>query len=321
MEINRQTEMRKVFAQEMERHMAENPRIVYFDADLAKGIGTRNLTERFPDRTFNVGIAEQNMASVAAGMASYGFLPFITSFTPFVTRRICDQIAISICYAGQNVKIVGSDPGISAETNGGTHMSMEDIGVLRSIPGLVIFEPADQYQLIRALPDVIAYPHAMYIRLWRKAVTPVFGPDSSFDLFRVEPVRSGGDVTIFASGYMLGQSVVAARLLAEQGIDAEVVNVHTIKPIDEEGVVAGARKTGAAVVAENHNVIGGLGSAVAETLAKRCPTPVEFVGVQDRFGQVGKLDFLAEEYGMTPADIAAAARRAVARKGESGRRG
>lgn len=307
-------ELRKTFSEEMEKHMALNDKIVFFDADLAKGIGTLNLHRKFPDRTFNVGVAEANMASVAAGMSSYGYLPFITTFTPFATRRIADQIAISCLYAKQNVKIVGSDPGISAEINGGTHMSMEDIGVVRSIPEIVIFEPVDHVQLIKSFPKIIDYKGTMYIRLWRKEIEPVFGEDYEFDLFKADMVREGTDVTIFATGFMVQESLKACAELEKEGIHAEVINIHTIKPIDTDAVVRSVAKTGACVVAENHNVIGGLGSAVAETLARLHPAPVEFVGIQDRFGQVGYLDFLAEEYGLTPANVAAAARRAVERK-------
>ena len=209
---------------------------------------------------------------------------------------------------------MGSDPGISAEINGGTHMSMEDIGVIRSIPGIVIFEPVDHVQLIKSFPKIIEYPGTMYIRLWRKEIEPVFAEDYAFDLFKADTVREGTDVTIFATGFMVQESLKACAELEKEGIHAEVINIHTIKPIDEEAVVRSVRKTGACVVAENHNVIGGLGSAVAETLARLCPAPAEFVGIQDRFGQVGMLDFLAEEYGLTPSDVADAARRAIRRK-------
>lgn len=307
-------EMRKVFSAEMEKWMEKNDKIIYFDADLAKGIGTLNLHKKFPGRAINTGIAEQNMTAIAAGMSSYGFIPFITSFTPFATRRACDQIAISCLYAQQNVKIVGSDPGISAQTNGGTHMSMEDIGVVRSIPNIVIFEPCDNTELVKALPQIIDYKGTMYIRLWRKELPPVYSDDYEFDLFKASIVREGKDVTLYSSGYMVSQALKAAELLKKEGIDAEVINVHTIKPVDADTVVASAKKTGAAVTLDNHNVIGGLGSAVMEVLAQNYPIPVETIGVRDRFGQVGLLDFLEQEYGMTPEDITAAAKRAVARK-------
>ena len=308
-------EMRKVYSAEMEKLMAENDKIVYFDADLAKGIGTLNLNAKFPERAINVGIAEQNMTAIAAGMSSYGFIPFITSFTPFVTRRACDQIAISCLYAQQNVKIVGSDPGIAAQTNGGTHMSMEDIGVMRSIPNMVISEPCDATELVKALPKIIEYQGTMYIRLWRKELPAVYADNYNFELFKASTIKKGKDVTLYASGFMVSQAVQAAEILEKENISAEILNVHTIKPIDEDSVVASAEKTGAAVTCDNHNFIGGLGSAVMEALAHNYPVPVESIGVKDRFGQVGDVKFLAEEYQLMPQDIVRAAKKAIARKG------
>ena len=260
-------EMRQMLCQCLDQMMAENENIVVIDADLAKPNGTFPLRKKYPDRAFDVGIAEQNMTSIAAGMSSYGFIPFITSFTPFASRRICDQIAISIAYAKQNVKIIGSDPGIAAEFNGGTHMSMEDIGVLRSIPELVIFEPVDTVQLQQALPQIVAHNGPVYIRMFRKAIDDVFtAPDYRFDLFTADYLKKGKDVTVFCSGIMVQETLKANALFQKAGIDAEIVNIHTIKPIDRKVVVESAKKTGAVVVAENHNVIGGLNSAVCEVL-------------------------------------------------------
>lgn len=308
-------EMRAVFAQVLGELMQSNPNICCLDADLAKANGTIKLRERFPERAFDVGVAEQNMASVAAGMASYGFIPFICSFTPFATRRMCDQLAISVSYAKQNVKIVGTDPGISAELNGGTHMSVEDVGVLRSIPGMVIFEPVDALQLAKALPAIVEYEGPVYIRMFRKAAPPVFEEDYSFDLFRADMMKEGADVSLFASGIMLRAAQEAAKLLGEEGIDAEVVNIHTLKPLDAQAVLRSVAKTRCAVTCENHNVMGGLYSAVCETLCREDPVPVEAVGIQDHFGEVGKLPFLQEKYRMRPEDIVAAAKKARQRAG------
>lgn len=308
-------EMRQMLCQCLDQMMAENENIVVIDADLAKPNGTFPLRKKYPDRAFDVGIAEQNMASIAAGMSSYGFIPFITSFTPFASRRICDQIAISIAYAKQNVKIIGSDPGIAAEFNGGTHMSMEDIGVLRSIPELVIFEPVDTVQLQQALPQIVAHNGPVYIRMFRKAIDDVFtAPDYRFDLFTADYLKKGKDVTVFCSGIMVQETLKANVLFQKAGIDAEIVNIHTIKPIDRKVVVESAKKTGAVVVAENHNVIGGLNSAVCEVLMQEYPVPLRAVGVQDRFGQVGKMPFLKKEYRMTAEDIAKAAQEVMALK-------
>jgi len=307
-------EMRAVFGEVLDQLMAKDERIVVIDADLARANGTFNLRDKYPERAFDVGVAEANMASIAAGMASYGFVPFITSFTPFATRRICDQITISITYAKRNVKIVGTDPGISAELNGGTHMSMEDIGVLRSIPNMVIFEPVDAVQLAKALPQIVDYEGVVYIRMFRKVSPIVFGDDYKFDLFKADTLREGTDVTLFASGIMVAEALKAAESLKAEGIEAEVVNVHTIKPIDREAVIKSARKTGAAVACENHNVIGGLYSAVAEVLIEECPVPMKAVGVQDHFGEVAKIDYLKKKYKMTVEDIIAAAKEAISKK-------
>jgi transketolase len=307
-------EMRQVLAGELDSLMSKDERIVVIDADLARANGTMSLRDKYPERAFDVGIAEQNMAAVAAGMAAYGFIPFIGSFTPFATRRICDQITISIAYAKRNVKIIGSDPGISAELNGGTHMSMEDIGVLRSIPGIVIFEPVDSVQLAKALPAIVEYDGPVYIRMFRKASPIVFKDDYKFELFKADMVREGRDVTLFATGIMVAEALKADEMLKAEGITAEIINIHTIKPIDREAVVKSAKKTGAVVTCENHNVIGGLKSAVAEVLVEEYPVPVKGIGVQDHFGEVAKMDYLKKKYHMTAEDIVKAVKAAIAMK-------
>ena len=306
-------EMRAVYAECLAELMTQDRHVCVLDADLAKASGTRKLYERFPEQMFDCGVAEQNMASIAAGLASYGFKPWIESFTPFATRRICDQIAISISYAKQNVKIVGTDPGISAELNGGTHMSMEDIGVVRSIPGMVIFEPVDEVQLRAAMPVLNAYEGPVYMRLFRKVSPVVFGEDYKFDLFKADLLREGKDLSIFVSGMLTKDVLDAAELLKAEGIDAEVVNVHTIKPVDRETVLASARKTGAVLTVENHNVIGGLHSAILETLAEE-KIPACAVGIRDRFGEVGKMPYLREAMGLTVENIVETAKKAVSLK-------
>ena len=306
-------EMRAAYAECLAKMMEEDKHVCVLDADLAKASGTRALYERFPRQMFDCGVAEQDMASIAAGLASYGYKPYIESFTPFATRRICDQIAISICYAKSNVKVVGTDPGISAELNGGTHMSMEDIGVLRSIPGIVIFEPVDETQLRAAMPVINEYNGCVYIRLFRKATPDVFGPDYKFDLFKADTIREGKDLSIFVSRLMTTDAIKAAEVLEEEGISCDVINVHTIKPIDRETVISSARKTGAVLTVENHNVIGGLHSAVLETLAGE-KIPAMAVGVQDRFGEVGKMPYLREVLGLTVDNIVKTAKEAIALK-------
>ena len=307
-------EMRQVLAAELDKIMSENSNVVVIDADLSKPNGIAGLRKKYPDRAFEVGIAEQNMASVAAGMSSYGFIPFITTFTPFASRRICDQIAISIVYAKQNVKIIGSDPGISAEFNGGTHMSVEDIGVLRSIPNIVIFEPVDNIQLKKALPQIVDYDGAVYIRMFRKEISNVFGNDCDFDLFKASKLQDGRDVSIFCSGIMTQETMKANEILKSRGINADIINIHTIKPIDVDAIIESAKKTGAVLTVENHNIIGGLKSAVCEVLMEEFPVPLRAIGIKDQFGQVGKLQFLKEFYNMRAEDIVNAAEEVISLK-------
>lgn len=306
-------EMRAVYAQCMAELMKADKNVCILDADLARANGTLGMYPDFPEQMFDVGIAEQNMASIGAGLASYGFKPYVQSFTAFATRRICDQIAISICYAKQNVKVVGTDPGMYAELNGGTHMSFEDIAVLRSIPGIVIFEPVDEVQLRAAMPVINDYDGCVYIRLFRKEAPVVFGEGYQFDLFKADQLREGGDVSIFVSGQLTTDVLAAADRLAQEGIKADVYNIHTIKPIDRETVLASAKKTGCVLTVENHNVIGGLHSAVAETLSTS-KLPVVGLGVNDRWGEVGKVPYLSQALGLNTDNIVAKAKEAIAVK-------
>jgi transketolase len=296
-------EIRKVLGELLDNAMANDDKIVVLDADLAKSNGTYALQKKYPGRAVDVGVSEANMASMAAGMASYGYKPFISTFTPFATRRIADQIAISICYANMNVKIIGTDPGIAAEFNGGTHMSVEDIGILRSIPNIVIFEPVDEIQLAKAFPQILAYEKPLYIRLYRKDLPSVFTEDYKFDLFKADVLKEGKDITIIASGLMVQESLSALKLI--NGIDVELINVHTIKPIDVETIQKSALKTGKVIVVENHSIIGGLGSAVLEAL-ESTPTIVKRLGIPDRFGEVGKMPYLKKIFKMRAEDIAQA---------------
>ena len=309
-------QLRAVYAEELGKLMERDPKTVLLDADLGKASGTLGLRKRFPDRIYDCGVAEQNMASIGAGLASYGFKPWIETFAPFATRRICDQIAISICYPGLNVKIVGTDPGIAAELNGATHMTMEDIGVVRSIPGILIFEPVDEVQLRAAMPALDAYEGPVYLRMARGEQPAVFGEGYEFDLFRADMLRKGTDLTICVSGIVTRDALDAAEALAAEGISCEVLNVHTIKPIDQETIIASARRTGSVLTVENHNVVGGLHAAVLEALARE-RVPVFAVGVEDRFGEVGKLPYLKPALGLTKEHVVEAAREAVRSKVEN----
>lgn len=305
---------RDVYGRVMSSLMEKDDRIVVLDADLARCNGTFKLREKFPDRTLDVGIAEANMASMAAGMASVGMKPWISSFTPFATRRIADQIAISIAYAKQNVKIVGTDPGISAELNGGTHMSLEDVGIIRSIPTTVVFEPIDEVMLEKAIPVINDYYGMVYIRMFRKDQPIITKPDYKFDLFKADVLSEGSDVTVFATGIMVQTALEAKEILLNKGIDAEIINIHTIKPIDQQTVLNSVKKTRCAVVAENHNVHCGLYSAVTEVICANDPIPVIPVAIKDRFGEVGKMPYLRERFNLTVDDLVNACLKSIEMK-------
>lgn len=314
-----QKEMRAVYCQTLLELAEKDERIVNVQADLMAGHGMKPFAEKYPERTFNVGVAEANMIGVAAGLATTGKIPFVHSFGTFSTRRCFDQIAISVCYAKLKVCIIGSDPGVAAELNGGTHMALEDVGLMRTLPGIMIVEPTDSVQLKAMLPALIADERPVYIRLYRKATESVFSEGYMFHPGKADLLREGADVTIFATGVCVAEALQAAEILAGDGLHARVMNMHTVKPLDTEAVVAAARETGAVVTAENHGIIGGLGSAVAETLAEEYPVPLVRVGVRDRFGEVGKQSYLMQTFGLTANDIAAAARRAWQRKSSSGK--
>ncbi len=296
-------EFRQALRNTLAELMEKDPRICVLDADLAKPNGTFPLYEKFPNRCYNAGISEANMASVAAGLSAYGMIPFIVTFTPFASRRICDQIAVSIAYARQKVIIIGTDPGITAELNGGTHMSFEDVSVLRAIPTMLIYDAADANQLAQALPQLIEYDGPVYVRIPRKSRPDVYKEGYEFKLGKADVVKEGQDLTIIASGTMVYESMVAATELEKEGVSVEVISANTIKPLDEETILASVKKTKKAITCENHNVIGGLYSAVAEMLCKKYPMQLDSIGINDEFGQVGKYDDLLKAYNMTPQDI------------------
>ena len=309
-------EMRQVMCECLRKAMNEDADIVLLDADLAKPNGIKPLFTEFQGRCFDCGIAEGNMVCVAAGLASVSLKPFAFTFAPFIARRACDQAALSVSYAKQNVKLVGTDPGVGQELNGGTHMSVEDIGIMRSIPGFVIFEPTDGDQLAKAFPQILSYEGPMYIRMPRKKPIKTWfaDPEYLFDLFGADIMKEGTDATIISSGIELTQAMEAAEKLLQEGIHAEVINVHTLKPLDAETILASVKKTGGVVTCENHNVIGGLGSAVSELLCKEYPVPVERIGFQDCFGEVGFMPYLIKRFQMDADSIVSAVKKVVERK-------
>ncbi|NEZ47594.1 transketolase family protein [Clostridium niameyense] len=307
-------EMRKVLCEVMEELMNKHDNIVFMDGDLAEANGTMPLREIFKERAFDTGISEQNMASMAAGMSSYGMNPYICTFTAFSTRRICDQIAISMSYAKQNVKIIGTDAGISSELNGGTHMSFEDIGVLRSIPGVTIIDIADEFQLREALYKTVDYKGVVYLRIPRKQVPKIYDDNYKFNLSKGDIISKGRDVTIFSTGIMCKSAIEACDILKQEGISAEVINIHTIKPIDDEIVTKSLEKTKAAVTCENHNILGGLYSSICEIVCRNKPVPIEPIGIVDHFGEVGNMKFLSKKYKMTTEDIVLACKKVINKK-------
>lgn len=296
-------EFRQALRNALAELMEKDSRICLIDADLAKPNGTFPLYEKFPERCFNAGISEANMASVAAGLSAYGMIPFIVTFTPFASRRICDQIAVSVAYAKQKVIIIGTDPGITAELNGGTHMSFEDVSVLRAIPTLMIYDAADANQFAQAIPQLLEYEGPVYVRIPRKTRPDVFGEEYKFELGRADIVKKGKDISIISTGTMVYEALLASKELEEEGISAEVISVNTIKPLDEETILSSVKKTNKAITCENHNVIGGLYSAVAELLCREYPIYLKGIGIKDQFGQVGKYEDLLKAYSMTKEDI------------------
>lgn len=307
-------EMRAVFAEVIADMAEKDSRVIYLDCDLMNSIGMAGYWKEHPDRAVNCGIQEANMIGTAAGMSATGLIPFTHTFGTFATRRVMDQIFVSAAYARLNVKIIGSDPGITATLNGGTHMPLEDIGMMRCVPAVTIVEPADSVMLEDILRQAKDTYGVFYIRLSRKISEKIYKDSSTFEIGKAAKLREGKAATIFATGICAAEALRAADMLAAEGIDAAVSNMFTIKPVDAEAIIEAAKTTGAIVTAENHSVINGLGSAVAEVLAENICCPMERIGAKDRFGEVGDMAYLKKAMGMGAEDIAGAVRRVVARK-------
>lgn len=297
-------EMRAVYTQTLIELAEANDQVVLLEADLMRATGTKPFMEKFPERTFNVGVAEANMVGVAAGLSSTGKIPFANTFASFAARRTFDQFFISANYARLNVKLVGSDPGITALYNGGTHMPFEDTGLMRNIPGLTVFEPSDPVSLKKLVIQAAEMYGCTYMRLHRRVAPVIHDEDADIRLGKGFVLRDGSDVAIFAMGVvMVNEAIKAAELLEMQGVSAAVIDMHTVKPLDQELVLSYAQKTGAIVTCENHQVLNGLGSAVSEYLSEVHPTLVRRVGVMDEFGEVGNLEYLMNRFGMTADNI------------------
>ena len=302
------------YVEAMLEMMAENDKLVHIDCDLMGCINTGKLQKAFPERTFNAGIAEQNAMGVAAGMAATGLTAFVHSFGCFASRRMFDQAFLAAGYSELPVHVIGSDPGVTAAFNGATHMPFEDCALYMTIPNAVVIDSCDIVQTKSLTKKLAADNRPSYMRLIRKAFTTVYADGSEFKIGKGVTLKDGKDVTIIASGIMLDEALKAEELLAQEGVSARVIDMHTWKPLDEELVIKAAQETGCIVTAENHQVSCGLGSAVANVLTEKCLVPLERIGIQNRFGQVGPQDFLMKEYNLTADDIASAAHRAMKRK-------
>ncbi len=287
-----------------------NEQVVVLDADLSKSTKTDIFKKKYPERFINAGIAEGNMMSVAAGLATCGKIPFASSFAMFAAGRAFEQIRNSIGYPHLNVKIGATHAGISVGEDGATHQCLEDIALMRSIPGMVIINPADDIEAMQAVEAACKYEGPVYMRFGRLAVEDINPADYKFELGKGVEVAEGTDATIIATGLMVGYALKAKELLKEDGINARVVNIHTIKPIDEDIITKAAKETGAVVTAEEHSVMGGLGSAVCEVVCKNHPVPVKMVGT-DKFGASGTPAELFEIYGLTAENIAKKVKEAV----------
>lgn len=296
--------------------MAEDKSIVYVDCDLMGCINTKQLRKNYPERAFEAGIAEGNAAGVAAGLAATGKKVFFHSFGTFSSRRCYDQIYMSAAYAGLSVRVLGSDAGVTAAFNGGTHMPLEDAAMYLSIPGTTVLDPADYDQLASVTRGLVNVEGVSFTRFVRKGIVQVYGEGSEFEIGKGVVLHESGDdqAAIITSGIMVDESLKAYEALQSEGISVRVIDMFTWKPLDEELVIKAAKETGAIVTAENHNTCCGLGSVVANCLARNCPTVQEFVGVQDEFGQVGPQDFLMDTYGLRAANIVEAVKKAIARK-------
>lgn len=291
--------------------------IYVFDADLKSCTMSQYFAEKYPERFFNMGIAEANMVNVGAGFATCGATALVHTFAIFAAGRVYDQVRNDVCYPGLNVKIVGSHAGLTVGEDGATHQMLEDISLMRTIPGMTVIVPCDSNETRLAVKAMLDKKGPVYFRTGRPAVDCVTdqAEDYKFEIGKGVTLKDGSDVTIIACGLMVQESLKAAKLLADEGISARVIDMHTIKPIDRDLIVKAAKETGAIVTAEEHNVIGGLGAAVAEVLTQSdCRAPQEFVGVHDVFGHSGHPFDLLKKYGLAPEDVAAAAAKAISRK-------
>lgn len=308
-------EMRAIYGEILTQVAAENEKIVAINCDLCSSMGLKPFANAFPERAINVGIQEANGCSMAGGMAAAGMIPFFNTFSVFATRRVYDQIFMCAAYPNLNVKIIGGDAGVSATYNGGTHMPFEDIGIMRVMPGVTIMEPSDGVMMADLIRQMANTYGVQYLRFCRKPTVKIYEEGSHFEIGKANILREGTDASIITCGLLVAEALKAADILAQDGISVRVVDMFTIKPIDAECILDCAKETGAIVTAENHQLIGGLASAVSEVLTEnRVAVPFEKIGVNHIFGEVGDMDYLMERFQLTAPYIVNAVRKAVAAK-------
>ena len=291
----------------------KNKDIVALTADLAGSLKLQQFIKEFPERFFQCGIAEANMIGIAAGLTIGGKIPYTTTFANFSTGRVYDQIRQSVAYSGKNVKICASHAGLTLGEDGATHQILEDIGMMKMLPGMTVIVPCDYNQTKAATIAIANYVGPVYLRFGRP-VWPIFTKEEDFKIGKAQIFSEGSDVSIFACGHLVWNAIQAGAILQEKGLSVEVINIHTIKPLDEEAILNSIRKTKCAVTAEEHNIIGGLGDAVAQVASKHLPIPIEYVGTKDTFGESGKPTDLLKKYGLDIPDIVAAAEKVIKRK-------
>ena len=297
------TAMRTAFGHILQHELYKNPRIVVLDADLGSSTKSIAFKSAAPGRYFDMGISEQDLMGTAAGFAAAGKIPIASTFAVFAAGRAFEQIRNSICLPNLNVKICVTHAGLTVGADGATHQAIEDMSIMRSLPNMTVISPSDAIETAAAVQAAVAHDGPVYIRMGRDPVEEIHAADYRFQWGKSEILREGRDVAIIAAGIMVHKALEAADILKRRGIQAMVINMHTIKPIDVAGIVAAAKKTGFIVTAEEHTVLGGLGSAVAEVLVRQCPVRQAFVGVQDQFGESGSASELLEKYGLTARNI------------------
>ena len=305
---------RNYYGKALARLAKERDDVVVLDADLAGSTKTSEFKKVAPERFVEVGIAEQDMIGVASGLAASGKTVFASTFAVFATGRCWEQIRLAVAYPKQNVKIVSTHCGISVGEDGASHQALEDIAIMRAIPNMVVISPADAHQAYAATMAIAEERGPCYMRLGRADFPLIYPEDVKFEIGKADILRVGSDVTLIGTGQMVSYCLDAAKALSEEGISAEVINISTIKPLDADAVIGSVKKTGCAVTTEEHSIIGGLGSAVAEAISESCPVPLVRVGTKDTFGESGKAEMLMEKYGLTAKDIVKAAKDSISKK-------